>query len=70
MSGDNDGNGSIDFEEFMKHFSSVLNMTHFNNQLQQQLDLHKKNESTIIGTAAGQLAQKETDKIQPKGGAG
>jgi len=54
----------------MKHFSSVLNMTHFNNQLQQQLDLHKKNESTIIGTAAGQLAQKETDKIQPKGGAG
>lgn len=63
MSGDNDGNGSIDFEEFMKHFQSVLNMTHFNNQLQEQLDHHKKNEATIVGANAGKIAQAETQKI-------
>jgi Ca2+-binding EF-hand superfamily protein len=31
MSADMNGDGNIDFEEFMKHFSDVLNMIEFNN---------------------------------------
>lgn len=30
MSADMNGDGNIDFEEFMKHFSDVLNMIEFN----------------------------------------
>lgn len=56
LSGDNDGNGSIDFEEFMKHFQNVLNMTHFNNQLQEQLEIHRKNENVMVGQNAGSIA--------------
>ena len=33
MSAEMNGDGNIDFEEFMKHFSDVLNMIEFNNQM-------------------------------------
>ena len=33
MSADMNGDGNIDFEEFMKHFSDVLNMIEFNTQM-------------------------------------
>mgnify|MGYP000191349602 FL=1 len=30
LQADTDGSASVDFEEFMKHFNSVLDMIHFN----------------------------------------
>ena len=36
MSADLNGDGKIDFEEFMKHYSDFLNMIEFNNQLSEQ----------------------------------
>jgi Ca2+-binding EF-hand superfamily protein len=33
LSADINGNGSIDFEEFMKHFKDILDMQHFHAQL-------------------------------------
>lgn len=37
LSADLDGSGNIDFEEFMKHFTDILDMIHFNRQLENQL---------------------------------
>lgn len=36
MSADLNGDGKIDFEEFMKHYSDFLNMIEFNNHLSEQ----------------------------------
>jgi len=42
LSADINGNGSIDFEEFMKHFKDILDMTHFHQQLQTKLEEHER----------------------------
>jgi Ca2+-binding EF-hand superfamily protein len=33
MQADTDGNGTVDFEEFMKHFPTVLNMIELHHRL-------------------------------------
>ena len=50
---------NIDFEEFMKHFNSVLDMIHFNQQLQGILEKDKNtiNENAAEMNKAGQATQ-------------
>ena len=40
LSADLNGDGVIDFEEFMKHFTDFLDMIHYNHQLQTQMKLN------------------------------
>lgn len=65
LSGDMDGSGAIDFEEFMKHFQSVLDTIYFNRQLQNQLDdfkgIKRESPDEVVNEAP-------SSKIQPKGG--
>ena len=44
LSADLNGDGNIDFEEFMKHFTDFLDMIHYNQQLQNQLNLNLETE--------------------------
>ena len=59
LQADLDGSGSVDFEEFMKHFNSVLDMIHFNQQLQGILEKDKNtiNENAAEMNKAGQATQ-------------
>lgn len=74
MAADVNGDGIIDFEEFMKHFSDILNMIQFQkemkntfdnvqNQELERLKLGKMEELGNVGT----LAQKEMAKMNAAG---
>ena len=50
--------GTIDFEEFMKHFSDFLNMLHMNSKMQGLLDAQREEERIV----------KEKDQLYGVGG--
>ena len=74
MAADINGDGVIDFEEFMKHFSDVLNMIEFQNQMKEtyhQVSLQEV-ERLRLGKmedldGVGSLAAQEMAKMQLAG---
>ena len=54
ISADINGDGRIDYEEFMKHFSDCLRMVRLQSTLQEAYDLYQKQ----ITGSQGSVAQK------------
>ena len=69
MSADLNGDGEIDFEEFMKHFTSVLNMIQYQKSLQGNYQEVMEDEAKRKALGAnlsevGQMAKQELDKMK------
>jgi hypothetical protein len=56
---DTDGDGQIDYEEFMKHFSSFLHMVRF----QEQINIHS---TGVMNRLAGEREQKKKEKEEKR----
>ena len=70
MSADTNGDGVIDFEEFMKHFPDILNCIQFQNNLDSTYEKVKAAELARLKLSGnenlddvGSLAQKEIKKL-------
>lgn len=71
MAADINGDGIIDFEEFMKHFSDILNMIQFQREIKDTFDLVQKQELEKLKLGkmeelegVGSKAQQEMAKMQ------
>lgn len=75
MAADINGDGVIDFEEFMKHFPDILNMIQFQKDIKetfnivraQELERIKLGKMEELGNV-GTLAQQEMAKMKSNGG--
>ena len=54
MAADTNGDGVIDFEEFMKHIHDILNMIHFTKNLQDVYDAVKAEELARLKLGKGE----------------
>ena len=54
MSADINGDGVIDFEEFMKHFNEILNCIQFQNNLQSTYDKVRAEELARLKLGKGE----------------
>jgi hypothetical protein len=68
MAADINGDGVIDFEEFMKHFSDILNMIQFQKELKETFDESQDLKGNKMGKMeelgnVGSLAQQEMAKV-------
>ena len=71
MAADVNGDGVIDFEEFMKHFQDVLNMIQFQKEIKDNFDLVQQQELEKLRlgkmedlNGVGSLAQQEMLKMK------
>jgi len=62
ISADINGDGRIDYEEFMKHFTDMLRMVRIQNSLQEAYNLYKSQGNTPMGFSPGhrQMFPKES----------
>ena len=77
MMADTNGDGCIDFEEFMKHFSDILDMIQYQRSLQDVYDQVRAEELARLKLGKGEdldevgnLAQQELKKIGGVGASG
>ena len=68
LAADLNGDGQIDFEEFMKHFTSILDTIHFNRQLFSLLSDYKSNHNTEEQTLEKEMEDEDTvaEMIKPR----